>query len=100
MKNIFVDNLNFDIAEDTVRSRFAEYGTVERVNILTDCVTEQARGFGFIELDTDAATHLFVDNNTGRVGYGISYGVHSYNGRPVSKAWLMSSKARTKKRLY
>ena len=48
MKNIFVGNLNFGATEDAVRSMFEAYGTVEKVNLITDRDTGQARGFGFV----------------------------------------------------
>jgi cold-inducible RNA-binding protein len=54
MKNIFVGNLNFGATEDAVRSLFEAYGTVERVSIVTDRDTGQARGFGFVEMSADA----------------------------------------------
>jgi cold-inducible RNA-binding protein len=54
MKNIFVGNLSFGATEDSIRSLFANYGKVGRVNIVTDRDTGQARGFGFVEMDDDA----------------------------------------------
>lgn len=54
MKNIFVGNLSFGATEDTVRSLFATHGTVDRVSIVTDRDTGQARGFGFVEMTNDA----------------------------------------------
>jgi len=54
MKNIFVGNLNFGATEGSVRSLFEAYGTVERVNIITDRDTGQARGFGFVEMSANA----------------------------------------------
>ena len=45
MKNIFVGNLSFGSTEQTVRSMFEAHGTVDRVNIVTDRDTGQARGF-------------------------------------------------------
>lgn len=53
MKNIFVGNLSFGATEETVRSLFASHGTVERVSIVTDRDTGQARGFGFVEMTND-----------------------------------------------
>jgi cold-inducible RNA-binding protein len=50
MKNIFVGNLTFGATEDAVRSLFEQFGTVERVNIITDRDTGQSRGFGFVEM--------------------------------------------------
>lgn len=53
MKNIFVGNLAFGTTEDSIRSAFAPYGTVERVHIVTDRDTGQARGFAFVEMSND-----------------------------------------------
>jgi RNA recognition motif-containing protein len=53
MKNIYVGNLSFGTTEDGVRSLFAGYGAVDRVNICTDRETGQPRGFGFVEMVDD-----------------------------------------------
>jgi cold-inducible RNA-binding protein len=53
VKNIFVGNLDFGATEDSIRGLFETYGTVERVNLLTDRDTGRPRGFGFVEM-TDA----------------------------------------------
>ena len=54
MKNIFVGNLSFGATEDSVRTLFEQYGTVDRVSIVTDRDTGQARGFGFVEMSDNA----------------------------------------------
>ena len=54
MKNIFVGNLSFGATEGSVRTMFETYGTVDRVSIVTDRDTGQARGFGFVEMGNDA----------------------------------------------
>ena len=53
MKNIFVGNLSFGSTEDSIRSLFAGYGTVDRVNVVTDRETGQVRGFAFVEMSND-----------------------------------------------
>ncbi len=53
MKNIFVGNLSFGSTEQDIRSLFETYGTVDRVNIVTDRDTGQPRGFGFVEMSND-----------------------------------------------
>ena len=50
VKNIFVGNLSFGATEEAVRSLFEAYGTVDRVNVVTDRDTGRARGFGFVEM--------------------------------------------------
>src|SRR5689334_17446755 len=54
MKNIYIANLSFGTTEQTVRSLFEAYGTVDRVSIVTDRETGQPRGFGFVEMPNDA----------------------------------------------
>jgi RNA recognition motif-containing protein len=54
MKNIFVGNLSFGATEDSVRTLFAAYGSVDRVSIVTDRDTGQPKGFGFVEMSNDA----------------------------------------------
>src|SRR5277367_3565118 len=54
MKNIFVGNLSFNSSEQDIRSLFEAYGSVDRVNIVTDRETGQPRGFGFVEMANDA----------------------------------------------
>jgi RNA recognition motif-containing protein len=54
MKNIFVGNLNFGATEAAVRALFEAYGAVDRVSIVTDRDTGQARGFGFVEMSSNA----------------------------------------------
>jgi cold-inducible RNA-binding protein len=55
MKNIFVGNLSFGATEQSIRSLFEAYGTVERVNVVTDRDTGQPRGFAFVEMSDNAA---------------------------------------------
>jgi cold-inducible RNA-binding protein len=66
MKNIFVGNLSFRTTEDEVRSLFAAYGSVERVNLITDRDTGQARGFGFVEMNNDSEAERAIAELNGR----------------------------------
>ena len=49
-KKIYVGNLPFSATDDEVRNLFAEHGTVETVNLITDRETGRPRGFGFVEM--------------------------------------------------
>ena len=66
MKNIFVGNLSFDATESSVRSIFEEYGTVDRVNLVTDRDTGRARGFGFVEMSNDTEGQKAIAGLNGR----------------------------------
>jgi cold-inducible RNA-binding protein len=48
--NIYVGNLSFQATEDDLRAAFQAYGTVDKAAIITDKMTGQPRGFGFVEM--------------------------------------------------
>ena len=66
MKNIFVGNLSFGTTEGSLRSMFESYGAVDRVNIVTDRDTGQARGFAFVEMSVDAEGERAINELNGR----------------------------------
>jgi RNA recognition motif-containing protein len=47
---LFVGNLSFRTTQEELLNAFSPYGTVESVNVLTDRMTGQSRGFGFVEM--------------------------------------------------
>jgi cold-inducible RNA-binding protein len=53
MTNIFVGNLNYATTQEDLHTTFAQFGNVERVNVVTDRDSGQPRGFAFVEM-TDA----------------------------------------------
>jgi len=55
MKRIYVGNLPFTATEDEVRELFGQHGTVHGVDLITDRDSGRPRGFGFVEMDPDAA---------------------------------------------
>ena len=83
MKNIFVGNLSYSATEDSVRSIFAAYGTVERVNLITDRDTGQARGFGFVEMTNNAEADRAIAELNGRELDGRALNVNE--ARPKSE---------------
>jgi RNA recognition motif-containing protein len=66
MKSIYVGNLSFGTTEQAVRSLFEPYGTVDRVNIVTDRDTGQPKGFGFVEMPNDAEAEKAIAAVNGR----------------------------------
>jgi RNA recognition motif-containing protein len=54
MTKLYVGNLRASATEDMLRSLFEKYGTVERVNIVTNRDTGQPRDFGFVEMSNHA----------------------------------------------
>ena len=66
-KRLFVGNLAYDVTEEQLRTVFAEEGRqVGEVKIMTDRDTGQPRGFGFVELATDAEAKAAIAAVNGR----------------------------------
>jgi RNA recognition motif-containing protein len=54
-KRLYVGNLPFEATTEEVRAAFEAYGTVHEVSLVTDRDTGRPRGFGFVEMDSEAA---------------------------------------------
>ena len=54
MNNILVRNLSRSVTERDIRPLFEKHGAVRRFKLMTDRWTGISRGFGFIEMKTDA----------------------------------------------
>ena len=53
-KKLYVGNLPFSATEQFLSETFAQCGTVESAKIITDRDTGRSKGFGFVEMSTDA----------------------------------------------
>ena len=64
-RKLYVGNLPFAVTEQTLQSTFAPHGTVETVNLITDRDTGQSKGFGFVEMRTDAEASAAISGLNG-----------------------------------
>ncbi len=55
MKKIYVGNLPFSVTDGEMNELFSQHGTVHSVALINDRETGRPRGFGFVEMDDDAA---------------------------------------------
>jgi RNA recognition motif-containing protein len=53
-RKLFVGNLSFNTDEHRLEELFQTVGPVDTVNIVRDQMTGRARGFAFVEMQTDA----------------------------------------------
>ena len=53
-KRLYVGNLPYTVADDDLRSLFSQAGTVESAQVMSERDTGRSRGFGFVEMATDA----------------------------------------------
>jgi RNA recognition motif-containing protein len=67
VKKLFVGNLPYSANETDVQNFFVDQGVaVDTVTVMRDRFTGQARGFGFVEINDDAAAQRAVDNCNGK----------------------------------
>jgi RNA recognition motif-containing protein len=52
--SIYVGNLSYEVTQEDLNEIFAEYGTVKQIQLPTDRETGRMRGFGFVEMSTEA----------------------------------------------
>ncbi len=53
--NIYVSNLGFNFQDEDLKNLFAAHGEVTSAKVIKDKVTNQSRGFGFVEMSDDTA---------------------------------------------
>jgi len=51
--NIYVGNLAREVTEDELREAFEAFGEVSSAKIITDRISGESRGFGFVEMPVD-----------------------------------------------
>lgn len=59
--SIYVGNLAYEVTSEDLSDVFAEYGSVKRVHIPTDRDTGRSRGFGFVEMGSEAEEEKAIE---------------------------------------
>jgi RNA recognition motif-containing protein len=49
-QKIYVGNLGFSVNNETLRTKFEQYGNVSSANVIMDRDTGRSKGFGFVEM--------------------------------------------------
>jgi RNA recognition motif-containing protein len=65
-RKLFVGGLAFSVTEAKLRDFFAAAGTIESVAIITDRFTGEPRGFGFVEMSSDAEAQAAITKLNGQ----------------------------------
>ena len=64
--NIYVGNLAYSVTDDDLRELFNEFGEVRSASVISDKVTGQSKGFGFVEMQDNSAAEMAVKELNGR----------------------------------
>lgn len=73
-KKLYVGNLPFSASEQALSEKFAQCGAVESCKIITDRDTGRSKGFGFVEMSSDAEAQAAIEK----------YNEADYEGRPMT----------------
>lgn len=57
---LYVGGLPYAATEPQLQDLFAQHGTVESARVITDKLTGQSRGFGFVEMSTSEEANAAI----------------------------------------
>src|SRR5512134_3950492 len=68
-RKLYVGNLPYETGENDLQELFARVGGVESVNVMRDQATGRARGFAFVEMNTEEGAQKAINElNAHEVG--------------------------------
>lgn len=53
-RKLYVGNLPYSVTEEGLVEKFSQFGQVESAKLITDRDTGRSKGFGFVEMSSDA----------------------------------------------
>ncbi len=59
-KKLYVGNLTYSVSSSDLREWFTPFGTVQSAQVVSDRDTGVSKGFGFVEMDTDAQAQAAI----------------------------------------
>lgn len=55
MKKLYIGNISYNTTEESLKEAFAEFGEVMSAQVIKDKFSGRSKGFGFVEMEDDAA---------------------------------------------
>jgi RNA recognition motif-containing protein len=65
-KKLYVGNLSYDVDSSALEQLFTSHGTVQSAQIITDRDTGRSKGFGFVEMGSDAEAQTAISAVNGK----------------------------------
>jgi RNA recognition motif-containing protein len=59
-KKLYVGGLPYSVTDEQLSELFESHGTVESAKVITDRYTDRSRGFGFVEMGTQAEAEAAI----------------------------------------
>jgi cold-inducible RNA-binding protein len=82
---LFIGNLNYRTTDETLYEAFSAIGNVESAAVITDRETGRSRGFGFVEMATEADAQAAIQQLDNTDVDGRTIRVAEANPRPDSR---------------
>jgi cold-inducible RNA-binding protein len=57
---LYVGGMSYSTTSESLRQLFAQFGTVESATVITDRISGDSRGFGFVEMSTEAEAQAAI----------------------------------------
>jgi cold-inducible RNA-binding protein len=65
-KKLYVGGLPYSTTEDQLKDAFSQAGAVESASIIMDKMSGRSKGFGFVEMSSDAEAQSAIDMWNGK----------------------------------
>jgi cold-inducible RNA-binding protein len=82
-KKVYVGNLSHTVSSADLERLFAQHGTVESANVITDRSTGRSKGFGFVEMGSSAEAQAAITALDGTELDGRTLNVSEARPRPA-----------------
>ena len=80
MTSIYVGNITYSATERDIEDLFSQFGEVASVKLINDRETGRPKGFGFVEMNAEAA-NMAIDSLDGKEFMGRSLKVNQARSR-------------------
>lgn len=78
---LYVGGLAYEITDDQLRELFEAHGKVESAQVIIDRMSNQSKGFGFVEMSTDEEAQAAIKEMSGKEVRGRSITVNAARPR-------------------
>ena len=78
---LYVGNISYSMKEEELRTSFGQYGEVVSVKIIIDKRTGKSKGYGFVEMVSDAAADEALNGMNGKELAGRNVKVNKANSQ-------------------
>jgi len=63
---LYVGNLSYSVRDEDLQQAFAQFGSVSSAKVMMDRDTGRSKGFGFVEMGTDAEAQSAISGMNGK----------------------------------